>query len=437
MLNFFYKRTDNAPLIIFRILLGLLMAWHCISHIFDKTVYRLYVRPKVTFTFIGMEWLQPLPGNGMYIYHWVMGALAICVIFGLWYRYTMGIFTVMWAGLYFMQKTVYNNHHYLLLLLFIIMLLLPANAYASVDSRINPKISQRTMPVWFIWIFVLQITIVYFFASVAKFYPDWMNGRFPGLILTRFRNTPISGLTNDPGFHVFIAWGGILFDMFIVPLLLYKRTRNIGALLSVGFHFFNWVMLTIGIFPFLSLSYLVFFYPPDKIRALFLRKKLPLTEDELNVRDERSKSLLYYFFIPYFIIQLVLPVRHYFIKGDVLWTEEGHFLSWRMMLKNKKGTAIFVVKDRKTGESSLYDLSKLLTKLQIRSMATKPSMIWQTAQFIKKEYAAKGHDVEIYVTAKSSVNKRPYRLLIDPETDLAHTPWNHFEHNEWITLSDK
>jgi vitamin K-dependent gamma-carboxylase len=264
-----------------------------------------------------------------------------------------------------------------------------------------------------------------------------MNGRFTGFLLHRFHQPWITWLSHDQRFHVFIAWGGILFDMFIVPLLLYRKTRNIGALLSVGFHLFNWLMLNIGIFPFLSLSYLVFFFPPDRIRAFFLRKKAPLTDDELCVIDKGSKNLMYYFFFPYFLIQLALPVRHHFIKGDVLWTEEGHFLSWRMMLKNKKGSAIFVVKDRSTGQSSVYNLSKLLTKLQIQKMNTKPSMIWQTAQFIRKEYAEKGQDVEVYVTAKSSVNKRKSRLLIDPEIDLAHAKWDYFGHNDWILLYDK
>jgi len=432
--NLLYKKTDNAPLIIFRILLGMLMMYHCIGYIFDGTVYRLYIQPKVTFSFIGMEWLQPLPGNGMYGYFWLMAVCALFFTIGLWYRFSTAMFTLLWAGSYFMQKTVYNNHHYLIFLLFIIMLMLPANAYASVDCKLKPEIKRRSMPLWYIWVFVLQIAIVYFFASVAKFYPDWLNGRFTALIIRKVRYPWITWLTFSHKFHLFIAWGGILFDLLIVPLLLYKKTRNVAAVVSVGFHLFNWAMLSIGIFPFLSLSYLVFFYPPEAIRALFLRAKPQLTEDELNATDESSKNMLRYFFIPYFVLQLTLPLRHHLIKGDVLWTEEGHRLSWRMMLKNKKGTVIFAVKDRNTNESFVYSLNKLLTKLQIKQLANKPDMIWQTAQLIKKEYENKGHDVEVYATAKVSVNSRKSKLLVNPETDLAHTSWKYFAHNDWIIL---
>ena len=272
---------------------------------------------------------------------------------------------------------------------------------------------------------------------MAKLYPDWINGRFPGFLLKRFHQPYLSWLTYNHYFQLLIAWGGILFDFSIVPLLLYKRTRNIGAILSVGFHSFNWIMLNIGIFPFLSLSYLVFFYPPDTVRKFFLPKKPPLTEDELNTTDTSSRNLLRYFFIPYFIIQLALPVRHLFIKGDAIWTEEGHRLAWRMMQKNRRGSAIFTVKDRTAKKEFIYNISKLLTSMQIKSMSDKPDMIWQTAQMIKNEYAKKGHDVEVYVTARASINKRPYRLLIDPKVNLAHTKWDYFTHSEWVILYDE
>lgn len=311
---------------------------------------------------------------------------------------------------------------------------MPANAYASVDSKLYPKIKSRSIPAWCIGVFILQIAIVYFFASMAKLYPDWLDGSFTGSLLHKFHQPWILWLTQSHKFHIFIAWGGILFDLLVVPALLYRKTRNIAAIASVGFHTFNFITLNIGIFPFLSLAYLVFFYPPETIRRLFLPKKLPLTGDELLEADTRGHTILRYFFIPYFIIQFALPVRHFFIKGDVIWTEEGHRLSWRMMLKRRKGTAIFVVKDKTAHNEFVYDTTKMLTKLQIKGMNNRPDMIWQTAQMIRKEYAKKGHNVEVYVTAKASVNDHKSRLLIDPKIDLAHIEWNHFAHNDWIIL---
>jgi vitamin K-dependent gamma-carboxylase len=434
MLKFLYKPTDNAPLIVFRIALGLLLVYHCISNITDNTVYELYVEPKVTFSFIGLEWLQPLPGSGMYWYYGVMALLAAFIAIGLYYRLSLGLFTVLWAGTYFMQKTVYNNHHYLLLLLFIFMMIVPANAYASVDSRLNPKIKRYSMPAWCIYIFVLQIAIVYFYAAVAKLYPDWMNGRYPGFLISKFHHPYVNWFTQNQKVHVLIAWGGILYDMLIVPALLYKKTRRVATVASIVFHCFNFIMLNIGIFPFLSLAYLVFFYPPNDVRWFFLSKKRPLTEEELTQKDDSAKNIVRYFFIPYFIVQLAMPLRQYFIEGDCLWTEEGHRYSWRMMLKNKKGDTVFMVKDKPSHTEKAYNLKNLLTELQIKAMAGMPDMIWQTAQLIKKEYAAKGHDVEIYVTATASVNRRPYKVIIDPKVDMAQAKWDYFGHNDWILL---
>ncbi|KGO92485.1 HTTM domain-containing protein [Flavobacterium subsaxonicum] len=432
-----HKRIDNAPLIIFRIMLGILLAWHCIDHMVDGTVRKLYIRPKFTFNFIGMDWLQPLPGNGMYWYHGVMAFCALCVTIGFLYRYTLSLFAILFAGTYFMQKTVYNNHHYLLILLCIILLLLPANAFASVDSKINPKIKRYSMPQWCSYVLIAQMAIVYFFAAMAKLYPDWLNGTFPGFIVGNHGLHRLGGLLQHNYFHRFIAIGGFFFDLLVVPMLLIKKTRNLAALASVGFHTFNWYLLHIGIFPFLSLSYLVFFYPSDRVRALFFWKKPPLNQVIEEPEDQHNNLLiLKYFFIPYFIIQLALPVRHHFIKGDVVWTEEGHRLSWRMMLRLKSGETIFKIKDKKTGERFDFDYTLLFTKRQNKRFSGKGDVIWQGAQRIKAYYAKQGRDVAVYVDNKVSLNRRPPRLYADPNVDLASVQWNYFGHNEWILLYD-
>lgn len=114
--------------------------------------------------------------------------------------------------------------------------------------------------------------------------------------------------------------------------------------------------------------------------------------------------MLYCFFVPYYIFQLLMPLRHFAIKGDVLWTEEGHRLSWRMMLRDRNGYVKFYVQDLETGKRFKFNLRKLLTKKQVRNMRTKPDMIWQTAQFIGEYYKKKGRKVAVYVDAKAGIN---------------------------------
>lgn len=433
MLKRLFQPIDNAPLIIFRIFLGFLLAAETFGAILTGWVKRVLIDPEFTFSHIGLEWLQPLPGNGMYFYFCLMGICGILVMLGYKYRLSLGLFTLLWTGVYLMQKSSYNNHYYLLILVCLIMLFLPANRYASLDVKNNPEIKQGTMPQWCSVVMILQVAIVYFFATLAKFYPGWLDGSFTKLILSNTEFETFRPLFSQHWFHLFIAYSGIGFDMLIIPLLLWRKTRTIAFLAAISFHLFNAIFLQIGIFPFFALSFIVFFYPPEKIRSIFFKKKMPL---EYSEPISPNKSVLLYFFLPFFIIQLILPIRHHFIKGDVLWTEEGHRLSWRMMLRQRQGYANFKVIDKKTQIEIPYDYLKKLTPKQQGFVSANPDGIWQMAQFIKREFTSKGIEVSIFVLAEASINGGKSKTLIDSETDMATAKWDYFFHNDWILLYD-
>ena len=61
-----------------------------------------------------------------------------------------------------------------------------------------------------------------------------------------------------------------------------------------------------------------------------------------------------------------------------------------------------------------------------------PDMMWQFAQYLKKEKGKEGKNVAVYVEAKVSLNGHPKRQLIDSNVDLASVPWEPFKHAEWI-----
>lgn len=432
MKNFLFRQTDNAPLVLFRIFFGFLLACETIGAIFTGWVKSNFIDPKFTFSHIGLEWLQPLPGYGMYAYFALMGILGFGVMLGYRYRASIIGFTLLWGGVYFMQKTSYNNHYYLLLLISLMMCFLPAHSYRSLDVSRNPKLLAYTMPAWCRWALVAQVSIVYFFATIAKFYPDWLNGNFTYTLLDgSITSNRLRTLLVTNAFAMFIAWAGIAFDLLVVPLMLWKRTRTIALIASLIFHIFNSITLKIGIFPFFALTFAVFMYPPETIRRIFFKKKPPVTTEGLQYD---GLAAFKWFFIPYFIIQLALPLRHHFIDGDVLWTEEGHRLSWRMMLRSRSGYTSFRVTDKKTGALIPYFPAQELTQKQERIMATHPDMIWQMAQRIKQHYAAEGRDVSVHVNTRISVNGAPYNILIDPETDLASVPYYYFGHSPWILL---
>jgi hypothetical protein len=430
-----FKQVDNSPLIVFRIIFGLLIALEAWGAIATGWVRRTLVEPKFTFNFIGFDFLQPIPEPGMYIYFGLMGFFGILIMLGVKYRWSIIAYTVLWTCVYLMQKTSYNNHYYLLILLLVFMCIVPAHTYFSYDARKNPNLRSIKMPNWVVLFLIAQIWIVYTYSSLAKFYPDWLDGTFPELLMKgRAHYWLIGNLLQDQWVHVCITYFGVLFDLLIVPLLLWKRTRVTIFWISIFFHLFNSIVFQIGIFPYMSLAFTVFFFPKQYIQQTFLKSK-PFYSDEAYA-PPKSAPLIKTFFAVWFILQLILPLRHHFIKEEVLWTEEGHRASWRMMLRSKTGYASFKVKDLSTGVTSYVKLEEYLTQKQRRQLI-KPDGVWQFTQHLKQDYAAREIPIEIYARIKVGVNGRQPEFLIDPKLDLTKITWNYFSHNDWILPQPK
>ncbi|NMH88933.1 HTTM domain-containing protein [Flavivirga algicola] len=434
MLNqWLFKNIDNSALIVFRIIFGLLCFLESVGAIFTGWVKKTLVEPEFTFSFIGFEWLQPLPGSGMYFYYVIMGIFALGIMLGYKYRLSALCFTIMWAATYLMQKSSYNNHYYLLMLLSGIMVCLPAHRYASIDVKQNPKLKSLSMPHWCRLVIVLQLFIVYTYASIAKLYPDWLDTTVIELLMKgKAHYSLVGNVLQLKWLHYVLAYGGIVFDGLIVPLLLFKPTRKYAFMASIFFHLFNSFVFQIGIFPYLSLAFTLFFFEPKTIQKLFLKKKPFYSSNEVVI--PKFKTPLLALFSIYFLIQIGLPLRHHFIEGDVLWTEEGHRLSWRMMLRSKIGRTSYRVKNKDSGKSTFISLDDYLTRKQRRSASTKPDVIWQFSQHLKQKFQNDGQEVAIYVDSKISVNGKPYKTLIDPGVDLANVEWDTFKHSNWILL---
>ncbi len=433
-----FTHIDNSALIIFRVFFGFLIAAESFGAIFTGWVTRTLVEPKFTFNFIGFDFLQPLPGNGMYFYFAVMGILGLFVMLGYKYRWSMLGYTVLWAGVYFMQKSSYNNHYYLLLLLCIVMSILPAGNYFSIDVKQNPLLKKIAMPRWCLLIIIAQLWIVYTYASVAKFYPDWLDYTVAKNLMAGRANYPIVGpILQNHWAHVSVTYFGILFDLLVIPLLLWKRTRFTIFCLGIFFHLFNSIVFQIGIFPYLSLAFSVFFFSKEKIHHIFMKKKEFYNKAEIIVPS--YKQFLISIAILWFLIQITLPIRHWFIPGDVLWTEEGHRMSWRMMLRGRSGTTNFYIVDKNDPKSTQKYVNKheYLSKKQLRLVSTKPDAMWQFAQRLKKEHANEGKDISVFVKSNVSINGKKRKKFIDPEVDLANVPWNYFTTNPWIIKYDK
>ncbi|QMU31105.1 HTTM domain-containing protein [Adhaeribacter radiodurans] len=437
LLTWLRQPVDNSPLIFFRLFFGLLLALEASGAIATGWVKRNFIDPTVHLPFIGFEWLKPLPGNGMYYYYGLMAVLGLLILFGVYYRASLAAYTFMWWATYLMQKVSYNNHYYLLILLCFLMLLVPANAYASWDARRNPAIRSLSCPRWCLAIFAAQIGIVYTFAAIAKIYPDWLQAMPIKLWFSVKAHYPLIGpLLQKHELQVFIAYGGILFDLLITPFLLWRKSRKWAFIVSLFFHLFNSTVFQVGIFPYIGIALSVFFFNPETIRRIFFRRKpaLSVTDTQLNALLATSPTPpVFYLLGVYFIIQLLLPIRHWFIPGDVHWTEEGHRMAWQMMLRAKTGTIYFEVRNPITGQSQTVYPTQFLTSKQASVLPVRPDLIWQFAQFLKQHYQKQGYQqVQVFAFAQASLNGRPYQPFVDSKTDLAAVPWEPFKHANWI-----
>lgn len=132
-------------------------------------------------------------------------------------------------------------------------------------------------------------------------------------------------------------------------------------------------------------------------------------------------------------IQLLLPVRHFFIPGNVHWTEEGHNYAWHMKLREKRSQGVFIMKDTKTGEEWTVHPRQHLTQVQAHQMTGQPHVIVQFAHYLAEHFGQKRQaEVEVRARITASLNGRTPQLLVDPEVDLSKVPYPWWGHAEWI-----
>ncbi|MFK7948216.1 MAG: HTTM domain-containing protein [Saprospiraceae bacterium] len=436
--NYWLQPIDNSQLVLMRIILGLVIVADAFGGIATGWTYRAFIEPDFTFTFMGFEWLKIFAGKPMYVIYTIFGICGIFITLGAYYRTAAIGAAITWTMIYFAQKTNYNNHYYLLMMLCWILVFLPANRYFSYDAKRNPSIKSLTTPRWTVLIFVVQLLIVYTFASIAKMYPGWIAGEPMEIWFKQKANYPIIGpYLQYFHTHQFVGLGGILFDLLVIPALLWKPTRWLAVVASLGFHLFNSVVFQVGTFPYLMIGTLILFFPPEQIRKTFFKSKpavnpVPLPETRFSERTQRNKIILIVLSL-HFLMQLILPLRHHLYPDSVMWNEEGHRYAWRMMLRAKSGSVTFSIIDNKTGEKHFVRPTEYVTPKQSSSLAIHPDMLWQFVQVIKKDYAKKGMtDISIYARSKIRVNKGKYHTFIDPEYDMAKAKWHYFTHSEWI-----
>jgi vitamin K-dependent gamma-carboxylase len=435
-----FSPVDPSSLVALRIAFGGIMIWEVVCYFLNGWIAEYWIEPAFHFTYPGFDWVKPWPGDGMYVHMAILGVLAAFIAAGWFYRASATLFFLGFTYTFLLERARYLNHFYFVCLISLLMIFVPAHRAFSLDAWFRPQIRASSIPFWSLWILRAQLAIVYFYSGIAKLNSDWIRGEPLRTWLQDLKTTPVVGwLFEHPGTFQVIAWGGMLFDLLIVPLLLWKRTRAAAFVVAVCFHLLNAWFFTIGIFPWFSIAMTTLFLEPDWPRRLGRRLGIGKVQEGSPPRLTTSWPALprqrftLTLLSVYMGFQMLFPLRHWLYPGDVAWTEEGHEFSWRMKLRGKIGQTVFLVRNPATEELWLESAEDYLEPWQARKMRTRPDLIRQFAHHLARLYAHEiGAPVKVRVQSFASLNGHPPGALIDPEMDLSDEPYR-LTPSKWIT----
>jgi hypothetical protein len=401
---------DSASLRVFRAAFGSLMviaAARFFAHGWIDADYRV---PHHFFHYWGFGWVRPLPLAAMYAVYAVTALAGLFVALGKYQRGAAAIFGVLFTYAHLIDKSNYLNHYYLVSLLALLLTIVPLDRRGPARA-------------WMLWVFRFQIAVVYVFGGMGKIGSDWLlEGEPLRVWLAANAELPVLGrFFHYRGVALAFSWAGLLFDLGIVPLLLWRRTRVPAYALVIVFHVLTALLFHIGMFPWIMTAAATLFFDPSWPRRFW------------NPRDgdsspEIGRSGLALFGI-YAALQILLPLRHLLYPGNTLWTEEGFRFSWRVMLIEKSAELEYAVVDR-SGRRTYVSPREYLTPFQTRMASTQPDMILELAHMIADDHRKDG-PVQVFADAQVSFNGRMRGKMIDPNVDLA-AETDTLEPKRWI-----
>ena len=438
--KYFTTYTSTATLAFFRLAFGLMMLLSLMRFVAYGWIDKFYIQPDFHFSYYGFEWVKPL-GNYTYLLYLIAGIAAFFVAIGFKYRISIITFFLAFTYIELMDKTYYLNHYYFISLVSFVLIFLPANAYFSVDSYRNRELAFAKIPRWNIDILKVMLAVVYFYAGLAKINSDWLIEAMPLRIwLPTNADLPLIGsFLKETWVAYAFSWFGMIYDLGIVFLLLYKPTRLFGFLIVVVFHVMTRILFPIGVFPYVMIiSTLIFFDARFHQEVLFFFSKFKIHR---NIWENNKTKIVTFtkvyqtklvFLSSFLLFQLAFPFRYLLYPNELFWTEEGFRFSWRVMLMEKAGYTEFKVTDALTNKTIHVNNSEFLTRFQEKQMSFQPDFIIQYAHHLHDFYQKQGiNNPIVTVDSYVALNGRLSQRYIDPTINLAQEH-DTFQHKHWI-----
>ena len=96
-MQFFFRPVPIYPLVFFRIAFGLLMVLEALGALATGWVKMYYLDPEIHFSYIGLEFIKPLPGNGMVYVYLAQAVVALGILLGWRYRLSAAVFFLLFG----------------------------------------------------------------------------------------------------------------------------------------------------------------------------------------------------------------------------------------------------------------------------------------------------------------------------------------------------
>ena len=444
----FARAIDIDWLIYLRVVFGTIIAYWGFHKLLTNQVVAYYIEPSFHFYYSGFEWVKPLPGQGMVYLFCILIIAATALAAGAFYRVTSVIVFSILAYVFLIERSLYLNHDYLITMVAGALIILPANAKWSIDVLRIPNLRSETTEVWQLGFVRFLVGMPYFFGGIAKLNADWLRGHPMAEVLASKADRSLFGpwYATDSAAY-FFSYGGLFFDLLVVPALLYRRTRLVAFVVAILFHLSNHFMFRIGVFPWFMIFSTFVFLQPGWIRKLMGWSPLGIVNTQSRATSQSSlwqmgPSYFRAFFqspkriavAAFIFIQCALPLRVWLVAGDVSWHEVSHYFSWRMLLRGKSVAVQYFVSDPITGRTGTVDPRSFISGFQAHRFAKNPEMIRQLAVHMDRQLKELGiPEVEVRVLAYAALNGRKPALLIDPDADLSEVqPVGWFKKPDWI-----
>jgi vitamin K-dependent gamma-carboxylase len=418
-----FEPVDIASIVFFRITFGLLMAWHVWTFFTQHRLAGYFLEPHLLFKYYGFAWVHSWPGNGLYIHKMAMTVFALFIVVGLVYRASAALFLVSYLYFFLLDEARYQNHEYLICLFSLLLVFVPAHRALSLDAMIRPGLRWQTAPAWALWLLRGQMAVVYFYGGIAKINPDWLRGEPMRWVMSQHRDFPIIGRFFTEEWAVYtMGYGALLLDLFIVPLLLCRRTRIVAFCVAALFHLMNARLFSIDVFPWLAIAATTLFLSPDWPRRLIsiFHRRPPSRLGNVAFASQRKQSAVFALVMTYLAIQFLIPLHPFLLSGGSQWAFMQHRFCWRMMLQKQSIRGYFYVTDPNTDRTNRVAPPDFLTPLQMVRIYWQPDTVLQCAHYLAATMPRMGPkpltvEARIFV----SVNGRRPELFVNPNVDLA------------------